>query len=227
MYDPMVHIHKTVLMQRMLDAVVRGHYWYVFGTIPLHKAEPMVTKFAEHYGVDLNANQRAYRKRRGRANTRLFMYAHAESTDLYWWLLATAGTGWVHEEERLLHTVKDRQRIRIDDDYELVRRTRPRAHGGGMVWTWKMTRMCYARWRERIIHACRRSEPYEVSRAISSLCRVPGFSGVREQAGKLVALTRTEWRRRHGNIDALNFPPALPYLERLADTSVRLTAILK
>lgn len=225
MYDPQVHVHKAVLMQRLLDAVVRGYEWHVYGIISLQKAEPLVEKFAERYGIDLNANQRAYRKRLGRANARLFLYTSPECTDMYWWLLATPGTGKVREEERLMHAIKDRQRIQIGNDYELVRRTRSRAHGGGMVWTWKMTRTCYTRWRERIILSCRRFDPGAVKQAVASLYRVPGFSGNRQQVGKLVALMRTEWRRRHGNLESLILPLKLPYVERLHDTAVRLSQI--
>ncbi|HGG59653.1 MAG TPA: hypothetical protein ENK26_07005, partial [Gammaproteobacteria bacterium] len=77
-YELNVHIHKTVLMQRLLDAVVRGYVWHTSGTIPLHKAERLVDKFVERYHIDYNTNQRTYAKRKGRANARLLML-HQES----------------------------------------------------------------------------------------------------------------------------------------------------
>src|SRR5690606_18464670 len=88
--------------------------------------------------------------------------------------------------------------IRIADDYELVRLTRPSHKGGGTVWTWRMTRECYERWRVRLRSACRSSNTRHLGVALSSLRRVPGYSGLRYQVGRLTAEARMEWRRRHG-----------------------------
>jgi len=225
MYDPQVHIHKTVLMQRLLDAVSRSYCWYTSGTIVRHKAQHLAEKFAGRYGVHLNENQRAYARRNGEANARLFLLTQPACTDLCWWLLASKGVGAVHEQEQPRHALDPRRRIRIADDYELVRRTRPSVRGGGTVWTWRMTHACYGQWRDRIIMACRRAEPFEITRVIGSLHRSPGFSGIREQVGKLTALARKEWRRRHGSLDGLTLPPKLPYVERLTDTSMALSVL--
>lgn len=222
MYDPKVHIHKSVLMQRLLDAASRGYPWHTSGTVPVQKAPRLANKFAELYGVSKNQNQRAYAKRMRRANARLYFYAPDRGDKLHWWLLATGGAGAVNEHERLQDATSAHGRIRVGTDYELLRRTRPSAKGGGTVWSWRMTRACYGQWRERIISACRHSEPWVVTQTLGSLYRTPGFSGIRQQVGKLSALARSEWRRRHGNLDALVFPPRLNYIERLPDTAVGL-----
>ena len=60
MYDPMIHVHKTVLMQRLMDAVVRGYIWYTSGTIPLENAARLAAKFADKYATNRNSNARAY-----------------------------------------------------------------------------------------------------------------------------------------------------------------------
>ncbi len=225
MYDPQVHIHKTVLMQRILDAVSRGYVWHTAGVVPLHRASAMANKFSELYHVHRNDNQRAYARRTGKASAKLMLWAQTEDAGLHWWLLATEGIGLVHELEQLVHACSPRGRVRIDEDYELVRRTRSHAKGGGTVWSWRMTHECVNSWRERIIMACRRTDSLVIMRAMGPLYRSPGFSGVRVQVGKLVALARQEWRRRHGSLDALVMPPALPYVERLVDTSVPLSSI--
>lgn len=225
MCDPLVHIHKTVLMQRLLDSVARGYWWHTSGTVPLAKAERFSNKLDERYGVHRNANQRAYAKRMGWSNARLFLYASPNAPMLYWWLLATDGEGRVHGEERLARASDSRRRVRIGKNYELLRRTRPRAKGGGTVWTWRMTSECVGEWRSRILAACRRSDAHAVTQAIVSLYRAPGFSGIRHQVGKLAALLRSEWRRRHGNIDELLLPRVLPYVERLSDSSVPLSQV--
>ncbi|HPE79101.1 MAG: hypothetical protein KDB32_10340 [Planctomycetes bacterium] len=226
MHDPAVFIHKTVLMQRLLDAVSRGYIWHTAGVAPLNKAQRLADRFAERYEVHHNANQRAYARRQGRASARLFLLAQPDADELHWWLVATTGDGLVHECERLKDANDKRQRLRIADDYELTRRTRLSNKGGGTVWSWRMTGANYTAWRERIIAACRRPHPLEIRRAIASLYRTPGYSGVRVQVGKLMTLARSEWRRRHGNVDALGPAIKLRYVERLRDTSAPLSQLL-
>lgn len=213
-------------MQRLLDAVSHGYYWHTSGTVPIDKAQRLVDKFADRYEIHRNENHRAYAKRKRQCNTRLFLYASPRATTLSWFLLATKGAGRIHQEERLQHAQNARFRIRLDADYELICRTQRSYKGGGTVWSWRITKACERRWRERIIAACRQSHPLCITQAIGSLYRMPGFSGIREQAGTLVALARAEWRRRHGNLDTLLLPPKLPYIERLSDTAVLLSSYL-
>ncbi|BAZ94618.1 uncharacterized protein FOKN1_2241 [Thiohalobacter thiocyanaticus] len=224
MYDPQIYLHKSIVMQRLLDAVCRGYVRHTAGVVPAHKAPRLAEKFAQCYSVHRNANQRAYARRKGQANARLFILVNSEApTQLLWWLLATEGEGAVHGLERLRHARNARGRVRVGDDYELIRRTRRRDKGGGAVWSWRMTRECYSQWRERIIQASRRSVSTEINRAVRSLYRTPGYSGVRDQVGKLIALARSEWRRRHGNADALMLAPKLGYVDRLPDSTVLLS----
>lgn len=223
MYDPPVHTHKTVLMQRLLNAAIRGHVWHTSGRVPITRAAHLADKFADLYHVDRNANQRAYAKRKGNANSRLFFLTRPEHDDLLWWLLVTNGNGLVHERETL-HAITDRRhRLRIGDEYELVRVTRKSEHGGGLVWTWRMTRQCLEAWRTRIIQACRLGSSEFLQEALHSLYRTPGFSGIRRQVGTLATLARHEWRRRHGT-DAPSFHCRLGYLERLEDRTLPLSA---
>lgn len=226
MYDPHVYLYKTVLMQRLLDSVSRGYPWHTSGTVPLHKAQRFVEKFADRYSVDRNENQRAYARRKGKANARLFMFVTHERTELLWWLLASKGIGVVHEQEQLWHAMDKRRRIRIGNDYELIRRTRSSTNGGGTVWSWRMTRACYENWRRRIILACRSPGTAEIRPAISSLFRTPGFSGTRKQVGELCTLARKEWRRRHGSLDHFPTLPKLKYVERMTETKISLSQLI-
>lgn len=63
-------------MQRLIDAVGRGYLHHTSGTVPIRKAQRMVEKFAQRYGIHFNTNQRAYAKRQGRANAQLFLLAY-------------------------------------------------------------------------------------------------------------------------------------------------------
>jgi hypothetical protein len=225
MYNPQVHVHKTVLMQRLLDSVSRGYCWHTSGSVPLNKAQRLSNKFAERYGVHRNANRRAYAKRKGQANTRLFLWHKESSTHLLWWLLVTEGEGTVHDEEQLYDASNRRHRIRIDDDYELIRRVRPSNKGGGEVWTWRMTHLCIEQWEARLLNASRSHNPTVMTQTLGSLYRTPGFSGVRHQVGKLVQQARKLWMRHHASLDAFQLPPRLPYVERIKDTSVSLSRL--
>lgn len=227
MFNPSVHVHKTVLMQRLIDAVSRGYHLYTAGTISLHKAQRLADKFSELYAVHRNENQRAYARSRRQANARLFILALPGTTDLHWWLCATSGTGLIHEEEKLRDAREQRTRLRIESDYELVRMTRRQNKGGGTVWTWRMTNECYSRWRVRILLACRGTGIAEIGPSISSLYRTPGFSGIRQQVGELMVLARREWCRRHGSLERFPEPLTLPYIERLPNTAVPLHELRK
>lgn len=226
MIDPPIHIHKTELMQRILDAVARGYHWYTFGQIPSLKVARLSDKFGTLYGTCRNSNQRAYAKSRGKANARVLFSGQAHEHQFRWWLLVSEGVGVVHKTESLRDARDKRSRIRIGDDYELVRRTRPATQGGGTVWTWRMTRANYTRWRVSIIRACRRSDPQELNRVLRSLYRVPGYSGARAQVGRLVETSRQEWRRRHGSLAGVLWPLKLGYVERIKDTSIALTTLM-
>lgn len=228
MADPPVHVHKTVLMQRLLDAVSRGYTWYTAGTVPVSKAQRLADKFAHSYGIDRNENQRSYARRQGRANARLFYFAVSVRPEvLHWWLCATPGTGQVHELETLRCACERRTRVRVPGDYELLRITRKSEKGGGSVWTWRMTRECNEQWRIRLRQACRASSAAEVRLAIGSLSRTPGYSGVRQQVGHLIEFARREWRRRHGSLTDFPGLIKLGYVERLRDSSVPLKQILR
>lgn len=226
MIDPPIHIHKTELMQRILDAIARGYHWYTFGQIPALKAARLSDKFGTLYGTCRNSNQRAYAKSRGKANARVLFSAQSRDHQFWWWLLVSEGMGLVHTAESLRDARDKRSRIRIGDDYELVRRTRSAAQGGGTVWTWRMTRANYTRWRVSILRACRRGDGQELNRVLSSLYRVPGYSGVRVQVGRLVETCRQEWRRRHGSLAGFSWPLKLGYVDRIKDTSIPLTTLM-
>jgi len=227
MTDPLIHIHKTVLMQRLLDAVVRGHYWHTGGTIPLEKAARLAEKFTAHYGTTLNVNQRAYRKAKGMANAKLFFLAQRGSRDLSWWLVATSGVGCIHEMESLNDARARSSRIRVDEDYELLPVTRSKQRGGGTCWTWRMTRIRYGEWAETLLAACRKVSNRQATQLLGSLNRSPGFGGIRQQVYSLATAMKREWRRRHGSMSDFPEVAKLSYVERLSDTAVPLSELLK
>ena len=217
MKPTIIFTKKTVLMQRLIDAVGNGYHWYTCGVIDKGRSQCLVQKFAEKYGTSLNKNQRAYRRRKGVAVARLFMLDQPNEEKLKWWLLVTDGGGAVHHEEMLNDAYLKRSRIRMGEDYELVRITKSGNPVGCTVLTWRMTRKREQEWREWLIEACRKSTEREICKALDSLYKSPGFSGIRKQVGKLVTMAKKEWRRRHGEERLPGPERQLGYVQRLSN----------
>lgn len=112
--------YKTLLMQRLLDAVRHGYHHYTSGQVPAEKALAFCQKFAERYDVALNRDQRAYRKRLGKGNARLVLADLAKSGVLHWFLLVSEGDHPARQQEPLRDALDSSTRIRVDD-YELLR----------------------------------------------------------------------------------------------------------
>lgn len=215
-----IHSRKTVLMQRLIDSFIRGYHWHTSGIISRDKLQDLERKFAEKYGTDLNKNQRAYRRKKGMAISRLFFLEQSHEEGILWWLLATDGEGAIHQEEKLRDARDRRGRIRMGGDYELVRVTKPGRSGVRGVATWRMTKEREKKWRARIVSACNRMTDKDIKEIMHSLYRTPGFSGIRKQVGSLVALAKRKWRRRHGKGRVPGARESLGFVQRLGDEEV-------
>ena len=222
-----VHIKKSILMQRLMDAVIRGYVYHTSGTVSIEKAEKLCHKFDQKYGIYANNNQRYYAKKQGRSNTRLYLYYMKDSAHLYWFLLATKGENEVHMQEKLQIAFERNGRIRVPGDYELLPLTKPKSSGGGSSWTWRMTKETYSIWQEKMISCGRNQSNFSARRALGSLEKVPGFRGNRQQIGKLSSILRKSWVRHHG--DQKGFPGImkLNYIERTKDQTIDLHDLLK
>lgn len=225
MYDPEVQRHKTIVMQRIQQAATRGYCLYVSGAVPHKKAQAFANKMAEQYGVNLNENQRGYRKRLNKANAFLFLYPKKDSDTFLWWLLSTEGLGVIREQETMTTIFDKHNRLTWDEDYELV--VMPRADAKPTV-TWRMTRSCYQGWNDRIRKSIRQKYTDDMARqAIWSLARAPGFSGIRTQVKRLYQVFSAEWKRTRRDSDAM--PPLTPvgYVRGLKSDTVPLSTIIK
>ena len=89
-----------------------------------------------------------------------------------------------------------------------------------------MTPELYEAYRARALK-CARGDPREpAGLLLKDLYCQPGFAAIRSQVGRIVALFRREFRRRHRRGVA---PPALPrlgYVQRLPTTGIRLVDLL-
>ena len=188
--------HKTALMRHILDAASRGYRHYTSGRVPAPKALALYYKFADRYQVARNANQRAYAKRTGQANARVFLFPLEEG--FVWWLMATPGAGVIHQLEQL-RDVSGAARLAWPDTtparlptYELVQLPRPEQRPG---WTWRMSRRLKEHWQARLRQVVRSGREDDLRQAIYSLQRVPGFRGCREDVKELNRQYLRDWQR--------------------------------
>lgn len=199
----MIVVHRlTSAMVAVQQLVARGFWWHTGGVIPLDRAERVVRKFSELYGVDESRAADQARRRRGEARTRIVLWP--QDGGLGFVLLASDGPGTVRERERLRDAREARQRVRIRE-YELVMLPR---RGDVPRWTWRIE---LDRYRELMDEACRyarREDQRAAVEFIRGLRRWPGFNGVRTQQRAILAAMRHD-ARRAGR-------PALPTVERLA-----------
>ena len=222
-----VHVKKSILMQRLMDAVIRGYVYHTTGTVQFEKAEKLCQKFDQKYQIFANNNQRHYAKKQGRANARLYLYYKSDSNQLCWWLLATKGKNEVHNQEKLLVAFERNGRIRVPGDYEFLPLTKQKSSGGGSSWTWRMTKETYSTWRERMTYCGRNQSSLSARQALGSLQKTPGFRGIRFQVGKLSSVLRKAWVRHHGNQTDLPRIIKLNYIERVPDQTIDLYDLLK
>ena len=213
-----VYTHKTDLMRRILHYASHGYTYWTAGEIAPAKAEAFALKLADRYGTGRTETQRYRAKGRGEANTMLLMLHDPNDRDspVYWWLMATPGTGLVHELEELADIRSKRTSL---TGYELLVLPRKRLDkdkpdkASKPTWTWVMTQETFDGWKSRIQTAVRQGNEKLIRQMLHSLGKVPGFRGVRAQAYLLYRMARGDWGRIHKEV----FPhpaPVVRYLGR-------------
>ncbi len=192
-------------MQRLQDAVRHFPLW-VSGKVELQKWDALRAKFCDLYGTELEASAKSRRKKKGHAVATLIAYRDEKNDIVHWWLLATQGRGRVNQRETLFG-VQDR-RITAPGGYELVH--------DGTSWSWKYSETHVRKLREAIHIAIAGKHDDQVRSLVTALYSTAGFRIARTQAGKLVAFTRSEWKRiRRASEPLPQFPTAMAYVRRL------------
>lgn len=208
---------KRAAMRILLETVQRGSRYWTGGEIAPGKALNFAQKMAQRYRADATQAQRAYAKSKGVANTALVMFAE-DPKSIRYWLLATPGSGAVHEQEQLRDTHERRGALTWGDQYQLEHVQRPRAHGGGRSWTWKLTQT-----RFDLLEASMRRYAAAPGRAgertddldalVAAILRMPGFYGVRHQQMELLRIGREVWERSHRD-HSYPWPQTVPYIDK-------------
>lgn len=192
--------HKTDLMRRVLHLVSHGYTYWIAGEIAPAKVDGFALKCNDRYHTHRTEMQRYRAKKKGEANTQLVMWQDqtAKNAPVHWWLLATKGSGLVHELEKLAVIRDSRPTL---TGYELVMTNRKRRDKDKPDrklkpgWTWRMTAETFEGWKERIKTAVRHNSDNQIRQALHSLGGVPGFRECRVQARLLVRMLKNDWKR--------------------------------
>lgn len=176
---------KTTAMQRLLHHVRCGYIYHFSGTVEPNSLLDLIEKFSKIYRIDLNVNQRYYRKSKGKANVFFTCYPVLKNGNnvFIWFLLATEGKGKIHELEKLKNVNIKSERLSWLNEYELVKLSKKESKP---AFTWQMTNENLNGWIERIRYAVAEKKNNSLmKRAIWSLKRTPGFRGNRIHVKKL------------------------------------------
>ena len=189
---------KTVAMQRLQDFARLGYTHFSTGLIKREKVQSFRAKMAVKYGTGLSRSERQKWRRHGESMSALVIWIPANSDRARFWLLFQPGHPGLYRENTSDLTQKGsrvtmpREPAQEDTlDYELVRLDDK--------WTWRMTEECYERWRQRWREAT--TAPDDDTRgmlwrqAAYSFRRMPGFRGVRRDAGELKREALGGWSR--------------------------------
>jgi hypothetical protein len=184
---------KTAALSRVLDSIPKGYHRYIHGTVNISKAEALIHKFHQLYGIGCTPAQRITRKAHGKANTLLVVYWPEGAAAIKWLLLATEGTGL--EGENLID-VRNKPRPNWLG-YELVRHpSRDRSS-----WTWRRPKAEMAEHYAMLAELSNKHYASAIEALLQRLANQPGFYGVRTQTWEL-----SQEARRRG------FEGDLPYI---------------
>lgn len=214
---------KSAAMRYMLEAVEHGYHHYHFGVLPSEKVLSVATRLAEKYNVLATRSAREYAKKKNRACARLVLFPLDDQRDNYdpakvatedrtlrsyrprgswvYYLLATDGTGPVHEQEKL-RDAREEPRLQwqryyltqagLQPQYELVARPVRSRNGTAYHWTWRMSSFLYDLmdgWTKKAagrVRSSKEKHPHYLIAALDALRSQPGFRLVREQARRII-----------------------------------------
>ncbi len=222
----MVFAHKVGTMQAIVTAITRGYGWHFGGMVAPAKAPRLAERFGELYLTGLTEDQRGHRRRRGQGNARLFMHPSYITPEVQWWVLLTEGEHPARKAEAkgLAPVGEPRRRVAMLGQFEALQTPR---EGGPARWTWQMTRGFHDGLRGRFSELIRhRRDDRELSQALRTLHRLPGFNGVRRQVIELRHQVEGEWKRVRGTGEACPLPPGFqPFVRRKSYRTVPLEVV--
>jgi hypothetical protein len=223
---------KTAAMRYIMECVVTGYFFFTEGRLAAAKVPIFCAKMSERYAVLAGRNARAWSRQKDRANARLVLVPANDGKpagDWLFWLLATEGTGPVHENEALSDARSPDTRIGWPKNYGRdgvqdwhpmytlsARAVRSAKRGITHRLTWTMSPRFYEQmqaWVQRAAGRARSSagkDTTHLQKAVEALRRLPGFKGVREQKRELLR----EANLPHGVWEALALKDIGHYVDK-------------
>lgn len=201
--------HKTGTLHAMLQAISRGHHWWLAGEVSAARVSPMVAKFAQQWGTETPKRTRARNKSNGLASAVLFVHPTYVRPSFSWWLMLTEGEHPARGAEAGFRDGRDRrQRLTFQDEYEALQLPSP---GALPRWTWRLTASFEEDLRAQIRESVRhRRDPQALKNVIRVYHSLPGFRGVRHQVAALRRHTAGEWRRAKAEGECPHLPVRVP-----------------
>ena len=196
----------TALLQSLRDCVNGGYTFWTSGTIGIHKAEKLCAKFHDRYGVLATRNQRHYNRLNNQASAYLYMYPQIGGDVLDWILIATKGKGAIHEHEKLADNDSGRRIEKLRwKHYEIINLNNRM--------TWRLRSDVAEEWEKKMINSARKVDIEHLQQTTEILCNFPMFTGVRQQAWKIIQKAQKTRIRHHYSL--LLTIPKLPVLRRI------------
>jgi hypothetical protein len=196
----------TSFLQAVRDAVNYGYPFWTSGEISTLKAEALCEKFHDCYDVLASRHRRDANRLIGKASAYLWMYPRPGGDRLDWLLLASKGSGKIHEREKLYdhHSGQRRERLHWRH-YEIVQLKDKM--------TWRLRREVADSWEKKLVSAARKSDPADLDSSTRALCTFPMFTGIRKQVLSILSkANRTRIRHNHTQTFSL---PSLPIMIRV------------
>lgn len=205
-------------MQSVLLSMARGYAWHCSGEIKTLKADALVEKFNERYGVlkpKLSLLRRATRQSREAASEGKSHPRHSATLVLHpvpggdrmrWVLLATGPLAG----EVMRNGSEPDQRLTWGK-YTLAQIPKQ----DGVTWTWRLQRDAQNELEGWFIKAARSGRKGEFERLLGIARNYPMFAGIRKQVGKAIDRGLDIWNRQHPE-DLIAAPGALPVMTRQA-----------
>lgn len=195
---------QAAALRYILECVENGYFHYVRGSLSASKVDGFAEKMAELYPILATRGARQWAKSKGKANVRLVIFPAIEDpTMFHYFILATDGTGEIHEREQLSDARNPSRRLQFwklydkgyAPAYELVGRPVKGRKVTTHRWTWVMSAFLFAKMAEWLAKGAARARSSQskksdyLYKAIQGLRAMPGFSGIRLQKRLLVQCT--------------------------------------
>jgi hypothetical protein len=129
----MIIAHKSAFMQRIQEAAAHGYEWVITGSIDIHKFDNLYRKMNALYDVKMDKNRRYRAKKSGKCTCRFYATPEKDN-QILWVVLATAGDGLFHNEEKRVK--RSLSGFQVFGQYHLTRMTKKGCERP--LWTFKL-----------------------------------------------------------------------------------------